>query len=116
MLRAADTVVYCFDGDAAGSKAAWRALEATLPRLGEGKQARFLFLPEGEDPDSLVRKLGEAEFRKLIEGASTLSEFFFGHLGEGLDLASIDGRARLVELALPLIGRASCRERVFAVV
>jgi len=111
LMRAADTVVYCFDGDAAGRKAAWRALESTLPRLGEGKQARFLFLPEGEDPDSLVRAQGADAFRELLADARPLSDFFFDHLSEDLDLESIDGRARLVEAATPLIG--SLPEGVF---
>ena len=62
LFRAADEVIFCFDGDRAGRKAAWRALEATLPRLREGRQARFLFLPEGEDPDSMVRKQGAEAF------------------------------------------------------
>jgi len=101
LLRAADTVVYCFDGDAAGRKAAWRALEATLPKLAEGKQARFLFLPEGEDPDSLVRRQGAEAFQVLLDAAVPLSDFFFQRLAGQVDVESIDGRARLVELALP---------------
>ncbi len=101
VFRAADEVVYCFDGDNAGRKAAWRALESTLPRLREGRQARFLFLPDGEDPDSMVRAKGAEEFAGLVESALPLSEFFFRHFTEQVDLESIDGRARLVELARP---------------
>jgi len=101
LFRASDTVVFCFDGDEAGRKAAWRALEATLPKLREGYQARFLFLPEGEDPDSMVRKHGRDEFERRVAGASGLSEFFFDHFKA--DTSSLDGRAKLVEQALPYI-------------
>ncbi len=103
LFRAADTVVFCFDGDTAGRKAAWRALEATLPKLRDGLQAKFLFLPDGEDPDSMVRKHGEAVFAQHIEDASTLSEFFFDHFTSGIDLGSLDGRAKFVEQAQPYI-------------
>jgi DNA primase len=101
LFRAADEVVYCFDGDRAGRKAAWRALEATLPRLRDGRQARFLFLPEGEDPDSMVRRGGAEAFAALLSAAQPLSGYFFDHLTEGVDMSSIDGRARLVGLARP---------------
>jgi len=103
VFRAADEVVYCFDGDTAGRKAAWRALESTLPRLREGRQARFLFLPDGEDPDSMVRTHGEEEFSRRVEAAKPLSEFFFDHFTAMVDMDSIDGRARLVDLARPLL-------------
>jgi len=103
LFRAADEVVYCFDGDRAGRKAAWRALEATLPRLREGRQARFLFLPEGEDPDSMVRKQGADVLSAQLDQAQALSEFFFDHFTQAVDMGSIDGRARLVELAKPLV-------------
>lgn len=101
VFRAADEVVYCFDGDSAGRKAAWRALEATLPRLREGRQARFLFLPDGEDPDSMVRAHGAEAFAGLITAAQPLSEFFFHHFMAMVDMDSIDGRAKLVDLARP---------------
>jgi DNA primase len=101
VFRAADEVVFCFDGDNAGRKAAWRALESTLPRLREGRQARFLFLPDGEDPDSMVRNRGESAFADLLATAQPLSGFFFDHYTALVDMGSIDGRARLVELAKP---------------
>jgi DNA primase len=103
LYRATDTVVYCFDGDEAGRKAAWRALQATLPKLQEGRQAKFLFLPEGEDPDSLVRQRGREAFEALLDEAQPLSDFLFDRLSSALDLASIDGRARLVQQATPLL-------------
>jgi DNA primase len=105
LFRASDEVVYCFDGDRAGRQAAWRALEATLPRLREGRQARFLFLPEGEDPDTLVRSRGTAAFAALLDEAQPLSEYFFDHLTAAVDMRSIDGRAKLVGLARPHLGQ-----------
>jgi DNA primase len=103
LFRASDEVIYCFDGDRAGRKAAWRALEATLPRLREGRQARFLFLPDGEDPDTMVRKLGEEKFSIELDKAQPLSGFFFDHFTEAVDMASMDGRAKLVDQARPLM-------------
>ena len=103
LFRAADTLVFCFDGDKAGRKAAWRALEATLPKLKDGLQAKFLFLPDGEDPDSMVRKHGETVFAEQIESASPLSEFFFDHFTSGIDLGTLDGRAKYVEQAQPYL-------------
>lgn len=105
LFRAADEVVYCFDGDRAGRKAAWRALEATLPRLREGRQARFLFLPDGEDPDSMVRALGAEAFSETLEGAQPLSEFFFDHFTQSVDMGSMDGRAKLVDTTRPLLDK-----------
>ncbi len=103
LLRATDTVIYCFDGDNAGREAAWKALKNTLPKLGGSKQARFLFLPDGEDPDSLVRKLGEEKFRRLLDESQSLGDFFFDRLTSEVDMDSIDGRAKLVQAARPLL-------------
>ena len=103
LFRASDEVIYCFDGDRAGRKAAWRALEATLPRLREGRQAHFLFLPDGEDPDTMVRKLGEEKFSIELDKAQPLSGFFFDHFTKAVDMASMDGRAKLVDQARPLM-------------
>ena len=105
LFRATDEVIFCFDGDRAGRKAAWRALESALEHLREGRQARFLFLPEGEDPDSMVRKTGPEGFEALLSESQPLSEFFFDHFTSQVDLNSIDGRARLVELVRPLLAR-----------
>jgi DNA primase len=101
LFRAADEVVFCFDGDRAGRQAAWRALESTLPRLRDGRQARFLFLPDGEDPDSLVRGKGREAFEALLGASLPLSEYFFDHFTAAVDMGSLDGRARLVSLARP---------------
>ena len=105
LFRTVPEVVFCFDGDRAGREAAWRALENTLPVLRDGREARFLFLPDGEDPDSLVRKIGKQAFEQEIAGATHLSDFFFERLSSQLDIGSIDGRARLVNLANPLLAK-----------
>ena len=103
MFRASPVVVFCFDGDRAGRQAAWRGLEAALPVMRDNREVRFLFLPEGEDPDSLVRARGRDEFAVLVDQARPLSTFFFDHLAEEVDMTSIDGRARLVALAQPYL-------------
>ncbi len=105
LFRAAPDVVFCFDGDRAGRAAAWKALESALPRLRDGRQAYFLFLPDGEDPDTLVRKEGKEGFEKRLREATPLSAYFFGELSHDVDMASLDGRARLAERARPLIAR-----------
>jgi DNA primase len=105
LFRAAPDVVFCFDGDRAGRSAAWKALESALPRLRDGRQAYFLFLPDGEDPDTLIRKEGKEGFEKRLKAATPLSEYFFGELAHDVDTASLDGRARLAERARPLIAR-----------
>jgi DNA primase len=105
LFRAAPDVVFCFDGDRAGRAAAWKALESALPRLRDGRQAYFLFLPDGEDPDSLVRKEGKDGFEKRIREAMPLSDYFFNELSHDVDMASLDGRARLAERARPLIAQ-----------
>ncbi len=105
MFRTVPEVVFCLDGDRAGREAAWRALENALPLMREGRQARFMFLPEGEDPDSLVQKEGKAQFEQRIVRAVSLSDFFFENLQKRVDIAHIDGRARLVELAKPLLAK-----------
>jgi len=105
LFRAAPDVVFCFDGDRAGRAAAWKALESALPRLRDGRQAYFLFLPDGEDPDSLVRKEGKEGFEKRIKEAMPLSDYFFGELSHDVEMGSLDGRARLAERARPLIAK-----------
>jgi len=105
LFRTVPEIVFCFDGDRAGREAAWRALENTLPVLRDGREARFLFLPEGEDPDSLVRTIGKQALEQQIASATHLSEFLFDRLTTHLDINSIDGRARLVTEAKPLLGK-----------
>ena len=103
LLRQTDDVIFCFDGDAAGSKAAWRAMENSLPYLVDGKNLSFLFLPEGEDPDSYIAQFGKAEFEKLIKQAVPLSVFLFDGLLKDVDLQTSEGRAKLVRDAKPLL-------------
>ena len=105
LFRIVPELIFCFDGDQAGRKAAWRALENALPVLRDGVQARFLFLPEGEDPDSLVRHEGQQAFEQRLSQATPLSDFMLEQLAEQVDMTSPDGRARLFEMARPLIGR-----------
>jgi DNA primase len=103
LFRNCADVYFCFDGDRAGRQAAWRAVESVLPRMRDGRQAFFLFLPDGEDPDSIVRKEARAGFEQRLKDAMPLSEFFFGELGKDVNLASLDGKARLAERARPLL-------------
>ena len=105
LFRNCADVYFCFDGDRAGRQAAWRAVESVLPRMRDGRQAFFLFLPDGEDPDSLVRKEGETGFEQRLKAATPLSEFFFAELGKDVNLASLDGKARLAERARPLLAQ-----------
>ena len=103
MFRATSVVIFCFDGDAAGARAAWKGLETALPVMRSDREVRFLFLPEGEDPDSLIRSEGSTAFEKRLENATPLSQFLFDELGRKLDLSTPDGRARLVALTEPLL-------------
>ena len=103
LFRLVSTVVFCFDGDPAGRQAAWRALEVALPVLTEGRQIRFMFLPEGHDPDSLVRKEAKQGFEARLQQSESLSEFFFRYLSKGVDLSNIDGRSLLANKARPLL-------------
>ncbi|MDA0189880.1 MAG: DNA primase, partial [Proteobacteria bacterium] len=105
LLRQVDRIVYCFDGDNAGRKAAWRALENSLEALPEQKSIGFVFLPQGEDPDSFVRTRGTAAFERLIAEATPLSDYLLRELATQCDLTSAEGKARLVADAKPLLGR-----------
>jgi DNA primase len=104
LFRLTDSVVFCFDGDAAGRKAAWRALENTLPVLQDGKDARFLFLPDGQDPDDFVRARGKAAFEAALEAATPLSEYLVSELAIRHPPANAEGRAALLAAARPLLG------------
>ena len=103
LLRQASRVVFCFDGDTAGRKAAWRALEASLDQLADDKSAGFLFLPPEHDPDSFVRAEGAEAFRRLVRQPTTLTEFLLRELKSDVDLATAEGRARLVHEAKPYL-------------
>ena len=103
LSRAAPELVFCFDGDRAGTAAAWKALTTALPFARAGREYRFLFLPEGEDPDTLVRKEGKEAFIDRMGRASPLSDLLFERLQADLDTSSPEGRARLAEQAKPLI-------------
>ncbi|HSH42745.1 MAG TPA: DNA primase [Arenicellales bacterium] len=105
VFRYCTEVVFCFDGDRAGRAAAWRALESLLPTLGEGRQASFLFLPEGDDPDSAVNREGREGFEQRIQAATPFSDFLLQHLSSQADISRMDGRARLIELARPLVSK-----------
>ncbi|MDF2181421.1 DNA primase [Neptuniibacter sp. CAU 1671] len=105
MFKMVPEVIFCFDGDNAGREAARRALRTTLPVIEDGKEVRFLFLPEGEDPDSLVRQEGKEAFMQRLTEALPLSEFFFRSHSEDADLNSMDGRARFSSQVLPAINQ-----------
>lgn len=103
LFKLVPEIVFCFDGDNAGRDAAWRALQQALPLMEDGRSARFLFLPDGEDPDSQVRKIGSKAFVNSISKATQLAEFFFENLCSQVDMDSLEGRAKLGTIAMPLI-------------
>jgi DNA primase len=105
LFRYTNEVVFCFDGDKAGRAAAERALVAALPEMRDGRQAWFLFLPEGEDPDSVVSKQGKEQFELLINEAQPLSEFMFSLAGRDINLQTVDGRARLSNQVTPMLSQ-----------
>jgi DNA primase len=102
-FRLVSEVVFCFDGDRAGRAAAWRALQQALPEAREGRELRFLFLPEGEDPDSLVGREGGEQFAARLDTALPLSEYLVAQLGDEADVSHADGKAHFVALARPLL-------------
>jgi DNA primase len=101
LFRQCSDVYFCFDGDRAGRQAAWRAVESVLPRMRDGRQALFLFLPDGEDPDSLIHKEGSAGFEARLASATPLSEFFFAEIGKDANLSSLAERARPMLAQIP---------------
>ena len=105
LFRLTENAYFAFDGDHAGRKAAWRALENALPQIREGRQIRFVFLPEGHDPDSFVNENGADAFVKLMEAGLPLSEFLIQELSSQVDMETIDGRAKLAETARPLVNK-----------
>ena len=103
LLRQVDRIVFCFDGDNAGRKAAWRALENSLEALADNKRVGFVFLPQGDDPDSYIRGQGKDEFDRLIRQAMPLSDFLLRELAQRCDLTSSEGKAQLIHEAKPLL-------------
>lgn len=110
-------IVFCFDGDEAGRKAARRALENSLGAMLDGRQVKFLFLPDGEDPDTLIRQVGTEKFTRMIEMAVPLEDFLFDSVADDIDIQSMEGRARLSKRAAPLLHKLPAgvfRELMFA--
>ncbi|CUU52875.1 putative DNA primase [Actinobacillus pleuropneumoniae] len=105
MFRVTEQVICCYDGDRAGREAAWRAFENALPYLHDGRQLKFIFLPDGEDPDSFVRAQGKQGFEAYLQNAMSLSDFLFDSLIAQVDLSSKEGKSKLAALAIPLINR-----------
>ena len=105
LFRYTSEIVFCFDGDSAGRRAAARSLEIALPEMRDGVSAKFLFLPDGEDPDSMVRQLGTEAFLEQVEKSQPLSEFLFEQLSDGIDSSTADGKARLSKTCAPQINR-----------
>jgi DNA primase len=103
LMKQADRIVFCFDGDTAGRKAAWRALENSLALLADDRLFSFVFLPQGEDPDSFVRNNGKDAFIELQQKATPLSRYLLEHLSTGLDLTTSEGRSQLLHAAKPLL-------------
>lgn len=105
MFRCTEQIICCYDGDRAGREAAWRAFENALPHLHDGRQLKFIFLPDGEDPDTFVRQHGKEGFERYLENALPLSDFLFERLLSEVDLSTKEGKSKLASLAIPLIKR-----------
>jgi DNA primase len=105
LFRLTENVIFSFDGDRAGRDAAWRALQVGLAEMRDGRQLRFMFLPDGQDPDSLVQSEGAEGLRQRLTDSVALSEYLLTELKAQTDMSTVDGRARLAELARPLLGR-----------
>ncbi|GGK28217.1 DNA primase [Aliivibrio fischeri] len=105
LFRQTSTVVCCYDGDRAGREAAWRAMEQALPYLNDGRQLKFMFLPDGEDPDTYIRQYGKEAFEQEIANAESLINFMFRTLVDQIDTSTREGKAKLTTLAVPLIDK-----------
>ena len=109
LLRLSEDIVFCFDGDAAGQRAAWRAMENALPHLQDGKRISFLFLPVEHDPDSFIREFGKEAFEQRIREAMPLSSYLLREVCKGLDLGTQEGRNQLLQRARPLLTAINAR-------
>ncbi len=105
LFRNSADVYFCFDGDKAGRAAAWKAVESIIPRMRDGRQAFFLFLPDGEDPDTIVKTEGANGFEQRLQQATSLSDYFFTELGKNANLNNLEGRARLAETVKPYLAK-----------
>ncbi len=105
LFRTVPDVICCYDGDRAGRDAAWRAMENALPLIRDGFSLKFVFLPDGEDPDSLIRTQGKHSFETILDNAMPLSKFLFEHLMQQVDMSSLEGRAALVESFQPYLSK-----------
>ena len=105
LFRTVREVICCYDGDRAGRDAAWRAMDNALPLIQDGFSLRFVFLPDGEDPDTLIRKQGQQAFETILNNAKPLSEFLFEHLTQQVDIKSLEGKAGLIELFQPYLNK-----------
>lgn len=117
LFRFSSELVFCFDGDKAGRQAAWRAMELAFSSLRDGRLIRIMLLPQGQDPDSLIRLEGVDKFSERVQMAATLSDYFFGHFSEELNLSEMEGRAQLVGKAKPYLEKLPegvFREMMFA--
>lgn len=103
LYRCTREIIFCFDGDRAGREAAWRAAQQTIPLFKDGLEAKFLFLPQGEDPDSLIRSRGKEIFFQYVADGDSLSDFIFSKLSEDVDVRTPSGKARLAQIAKPLL-------------
>ena len=105
LFRTVREVICCYDGDRAGRDAAWRAMDNALPLIQDGFSLKFVFLPNGEDPDSMIRKQGQQAFETVLDNAKPLSEFLFEHLTQQVDVKSLEGKAGLIELFQPFLNK-----------
>ena len=103
LSKTSNNIVFCFDGDIAGKNAAWKALNIALPKIKAGLIIRFMFLPDGEDPDSIIRKESKGAFLKRVDNSITLSQFLFEHIKDTIDFNTIEGKTQFLEKAFDLI-------------
>jgi len=103
LSKTSNNIVFCFDGDTAGKNAAWKALNIALPKIKAGLIIKFMFLPDGEDPDSIIRKESKLAFEKRVDNSITLSQFLFDHIKEAVNFETIEGKTQFLEKAFDLI-------------